>query len=125
MERELFVVHVGHNTAHGLAGNVVMVTENVAVALTAAFSAELMGYEFYDESYVAVDRLEPERAYHKREYRWRMDAHAPRHVVLCRYRRRVDAPVGTPPRTYRWEDAWFDEEIRERYEKAMAPVATL
>jgi hypothetical protein len=124
MSKELFVVHVGHNTGHGLAGNVILVSENPAVALAAAFSAELMGYEFYDESYVAVDRLETERAYHKREFTWQMGERTPRHVVFCRGRRRTDSAAGQP-RRYRWEDEWFDEELKARYEKAMAPVAAL
>jgi len=124
MSEELFVVHVGHNTGHGLAHNVVMVTENAAVALTAAFSAELMGYEFYDDSFVAVDRLETGRAYHKRDFKWQMGDRPPRHVVFCRGHRRVDSEPGQP-RRYRWEDEWFDEGLRARYEKAMTPVAAL
>lgn len=104
----LYVVEAYHNTSHGQCSTVIQITKNPKEAILTARQAEGLGYEFFENDvFVCVYRLDPERRYHKQDFKFNNDGPPPDHPVLFIRRRR-----GERDRLF-WEEEWFGLEALE------------
>jgi hypothetical protein len=98
----LFVVSAEHNTGHGPAAAVLLVTEDISKALVTARTAKSLGYEFYDsDSGVSIYKVELDRPIFKKDLKFLMnDRPGPAFPVVVHLRGRE------------LKEEWFDEALR-------------
>jgi hypothetical protein len=98
----MFVVTALHDTGHGEEATTFCITENIVIAISAAINAEELGFEFYDETYVVVYNLAPNRYYQKRNFK---DETTDPTIFYRQFNRR----------TKKWEERWLNEHCKQLF----------
>ena len=101
---EVFVVTALHTQGgHGPVASVLTVTSNPETAVITAYMAEQMGYRFFSDDYILVERI-------PMDVRSR---YGTQHLGVILMRRRGLRKPDDLLESYTWSDEWFDRTIQE------------